>query len=144
MAEQRGGYRRPANPAPVSGPGALSRRTDGGPTQGARYMRGGSYGEGQELMGLQQAAPMAASPQAPTPMAATPRELPPVVGLTEPTQRPDEAPTFGMPFGAGPGPEVLGLQAPERRLSDIFMQIAANDKSGESNAIAQFLMDRNL
>lgn len=146
MAEQRGGYRRPANPAPVSGPGALSRRTDGGPTQGARYMRGGSYGEGQELMGLQQAAPMAAEPKPQRPAAPQPqrRNLSPLVGLTEPTQRPDEPLSAGMPFGAGPGPEVLGLQAPERRLSDIFMQIAANDKSGESNAIAQFLMDRNL
>jgi len=27
----RGGYRKPGNPAPVSGPGKLSRRTDGGP-----------------------------------------------------------------------------------------------------------------
>jgi hypothetical protein len=107
-------------------------------------MRGGSYGEGQEMMGLQQAAPMAAASQGPMPMAAMPRELPPIVGLTEPTQRPDESPDFGMPFGVGPGTESLGLQRPERKLSDIFMQIAANDKSGESNAIAQFLMDRNL
>lgn len=144
MAEQRGGYRRPAKPAPVSGPGALSRRTDGGPSQGARYMRGGPYGEGQELMGLQQAAPMAAASQAPTPMAATPRELPPIVGLTAPTQRPDEPPEVGMPFGPGPGPEILGFEKPDRKLSEVFMQIAANDKSGESNAIAQFLMDRNL
>lgn len=31
MTEGRGGYRRPTNPAPVSGPGELSQRTDGGP-----------------------------------------------------------------------------------------------------------------
>jgi len=30
----RGGYRQPNNPAPVSGPGALSQRTDGGATEG--------------------------------------------------------------------------------------------------------------
>ena len=34
MADGHGGYRRPTNPSPVSGPGALSRRTDGQqPTQ---------------------------------------------------------------------------------------------------------------
>lgn len=144
MAE-RGGYRKPGRPAPVSGPGALSQRTDGGPTQGARYMRGGPYGEGQEMMGLQQAAPMAAQPKASTPRALPPQMgMPPIVELTAPTQRPDESPEVGMPFGAGPGMEILGLEQPTRKLSDIFMQIAINDKSGDSNAIAQFLIDRNL
>jgi len=47
MAVQ-GGYREPSNPAPVSGPGALSQRTDGGPTQGAKYISGLPYGQGQE------------------------------------------------------------------------------------------------
>ncbi len=42
MAEQ-GGYRAPSSPAPVSGPGALSQRTDGGPTQGAKYVSGLPY-----------------------------------------------------------------------------------------------------
>jgi hypothetical protein len=32
--EGRGGYRQPNNPAPVSGPGALSQRTDGGAIDG--------------------------------------------------------------------------------------------------------------
>ena len=34
MANGRGGYRQPSNPAPVSGPGALSKRTDGGAVEG--------------------------------------------------------------------------------------------------------------
>ena len=52
----KGGYQRPTNPAVSSGPGALAQRTDGGPAskQAARYMSGGEYGEGQELMNLQQ------------------------------------------------------------------------------------------
>ena len=29
MADNRGGYQQPTNPAPVSGPGSLSQRTDG-------------------------------------------------------------------------------------------------------------------
>ncbi len=147
MTEQ-GGLRRPARPAPVSGPGALSRRTDGGPTQGARYMRGGKYGEGQEMMGLQQAAPMAAAPRASRPAPSPQRRAAssaPLVGLTEPTQRPDEPLTAGMPFGPGPGLESLNLpsNAP-RKLSTIFSELAKNDRTGEANAFYQYLTQRGL
>ena len=57
MMEQ-GGYRKPNNPAPVSGPGALSQRTDGGPTQPATYISGLPQGEGQATYDQQLAAPM--------------------------------------------------------------------------------------
>lgn len=107
MAEGRGGYRRPANPAPVSGPGALSQRTDG---QGARYMAGGEYGEGQEMMDLQTSAPMSQAPEA---RSAAPRgrnarqvvreEMARPTPLFAPTERPDEPITAGAPFGPGPG-----------------------------------------
>lgn len=106
MAEQQGGYRRPSNPAPVSGPGALSRRTDG---QGARYIPGGEYGEGQEMMDLQTSAPMAKSSDQPRMRQGRPgrqiveegmRPTP----LFAPTERPDEPITAGAPFGPGPGP----------------------------------------
>jgi hypothetical protein len=56
---QQGGYRKPTNPAPVSGPGSLSQRTDGGPTQPAKYISGLPYGQGQETYDNQVAAPMA-------------------------------------------------------------------------------------
>jgi len=45
MTEQ-GGYRKPNNPAPISGPGSLSQRTDGGGTQPATYVPGLPYGQG--------------------------------------------------------------------------------------------------
>ena len=141
MSEQ-GGLRRPAKPAPVSGPGALSRRTDGGPTQGARYMRGGQYGEGQEMMGLQQAAPMAARPKPARPTTPMPTAVP-ITPLGAPTQRPDEPLTTGNPFGAGPGPEVLSTPQP-KRLSEVFAQIAQNDLSNETNLIYQYLQQRGL
>ena len=56
----KGGYQAPTNPAPVSGPGALSQRTDGGPadSQAAQYVSGLPYGEGQAFMAQQQAAPL--------------------------------------------------------------------------------------
>ena len=106
MPEQQGGYRRPSSPAPVSGPGALSRRTDG---QGARYMAGGEYGEGQEMMDLQTSAPMSQAPSAPRPSRArgagqiVQEEMRPTP-LFAPTERPDEPITAGAPFGPGPGP----------------------------------------
>ena len=80
-----GGYRQPSNPAPVSLPGALSSRTDGGPidgmqpanTQPARYMPGLGYGKGGENMAIQQAEPLAGNPvpnvPAPIPLNAPDR-----------------------------------------------------------------------
>lgn len=107
----RGGYQRPANPAPVSGPGALSQRTDGGPgKQPLRTPTGLPYGEGQALTDLQRAAPLAASPGGTTP--TTPGAgLGPVsvTGFGEPTQQPATPVTAGAAAGAGPGPEALGL-----------------------------------
>lgn len=107
MANGHGGDRVPANPAPVSGPGAMSRRTDG---QGARYMAGGQYGEGQEMMDLQTSAPMSKAPAVPKPRAgrggggARQDGGAGVTPLFAPTERPDEPITAGAPFGAGPGP----------------------------------------
>ncbi|MFF6988365.1 hypothetical protein [Streptomyces sp. NPDC010273] len=106
----RGGYRQPANPAPVSGPGALSQRTDGGPAkQPVRVPSGGAYGDRQNLQQLQQAAPVGASPGGdvgspqPADVGAN------VIGFDQPTQQPDTPVTAGAPAGAGPGPEALGL-----------------------------------
>lgn len=105
MAEW-GGKRVPRNPAPVSGPGRMSRRTDGGPQQTKAEMTGMGYGENADFQEIQSGAPMAAAPTAPSarsrkgasgsPVSATP--------LFSPTQRPDEPITAGAPFGPGPGP----------------------------------------
>lgn len=96
MTEQPGGYRPPANPAPVSGPGALSQRTD---VQAPMPMTGGPYGEAQEMQQIQSGAPMMAEPDAPSAPAPT--------GLFAPPEDPNEPVTAGMPFGDGPGQEVL-------------------------------------
>lgn len=102
-----GGYRQPSSPAPVSGPGALSKRTDGGPGQPVRAPSGGAYGERQNLEQLQQAAPLAETPggdvAAPVDVTAD------LVGFGAPTQMPDEPVTAGAAMGAGPGLEALGL-----------------------------------
>ena len=110
-------------PAMFSGPGAQSRRTDGGPAskQAQRYIAGmPNYGDGQELMDLQASAPMASAPQTPAPSRSAitqaaaggaqgaPAALTP---LLAPTQRPNEPITHGAATGLGGGPEVLGLNS---------------------------------
>lgn len=106
----RGGYQKPNNPAPVSGPGKLSRRTDGGPgsKQAMQQMTGGKYGENKALMEQQQGAPLAGSPT-PNPRVSAPVQQTPVTPLFAPTQRPDEPVTAGMPFGPGPE-QIVGMQ----------------------------------
>lgn len=108
----KGGYQAPNNPAPVSGPGALSQRTDGGPadTQAAKYVSGLPYGEGQALMATQQAAPMAGSgmEQAVAAAMGMPASAP-IVPLNAPSQRPDEPVTAGANAGPGPDMSSLGL-----------------------------------
>ena len=128
MANGHGGDRVPANPAPVSGPGAMSRRTDG---QGARYMSGGQYGEGQELMDLQTSAPMSKAQGSPRVSArraalqANQGEAN-VTPLFAPTERPEEPITAGAPFGPGPGPvEVAQTSQPSTNLDVVIKYLPA-------------------
>ncbi len=100
----KGGYRKPANPAAVSGPGSLSRRTDGGPIQGAKEIPGGGkYGERKELAELQSGAAMQGNPtpSMPSPNVPAPQQL---TNLFAPTERPDEPVTAGAPIGPGRTP----------------------------------------
>lgn len=106
MAEH-GGYRKPSHPAAVSGPGALSARTDGGPTQAPQVAPGGPYGSRQDMLGIQSAAPLAGGGGAEvTPPLPAPRDL---VPFGAPTQNPDEPVTAGAPAGAGIGPQAAGI-----------------------------------
>lgn len=119
-----GGYRQPSSPAPVSGPGALSKRTDGGPGQPVRAPSGGAYGERQELEQLQQSAPLAETPGgdvgAPMPVDLTEG----VIGFDAPSQMPDEPVTAGASMGAGPGLEALGLpNQPDEDMKRLVMYL---------------------
>ena len=133
MANNHGGMRTPANPAPVSGPGRLSRRTDGGPQQTTTPMTGMGYGENAEFNDIQSSAPLAAAPsvsntrsrnKVPTSQgaAATP--------LNAPTQRPDEPVTAGAPFGPGPGP-ASAPAGPRTTLAQTLSALVPFDDSGE-------------
>lgn len=110
MAKQ-GGYQPPRNPAPVSGPGPMSRRTDG-PGQPSMPLPNPAYGEGKDFMGIQAGAKMSQS-SGPNPLAG-------ITPLTEASQRPDEPVTAGAPSGPGPGTGALGLPNPAaQRAADI-------------------------
>jgi len=103
----------------VSGPGKDAKRTDLNVSkQPVRYMSGGSYGEGQELLNLQQSADMAGKPKtAGVPTASDiQRQMmgPKVTGLFSPTERPDEVITQGSRVGAGAGFDPTGLSLPDK------------------------------
>lgn len=131
----RGGYRKPNNPAPVSGPGALSQRTDGGATegftQGQATYTGLPYGQNKEINQQQSQAPMAAA------------AMPPILSLSEPSMRPDEPMTSGINMGAGPGREAMGQMpnyAPS--LVDTIKHLTQFDSSGDAELIYRQLLDQ--
>lgn len=94
----RGGRRTPASPAPVSGPGGLSRRTDGGPAPALSSTGGRPYGERQALEAQEAAAPTGPSP-GPAIGGGGGAAPGPVRDLWRPTERPFEPAATG---GAGP------------------------------------------
>ena len=106
MANGHGGPRTPSNPAPVSAPGALSRRTDGGPQQVNAQMTGMNYGENADFMDIQSSAPMSATPSVRAPRGGAAASGPSATPLFSQTQRPDEPVTAGAPFGPGSTPSV--------------------------------------
>lgn len=92
-----GGYRRPRNPAPASGPGSLSQRTDGQPL---RAPTGMDYGERQQLMAQQRARRLPEGEGPPQPQTGQGQQggqAPPASlgDVFQPTERPGEPPTSG-------------------------------------------------
>lgn len=105
MARRRGsghgGYRTPASPAAVSGPGALSQRTDSAPPG---EFSGLPYGENKAINDQMDAAPT----QPGQPGQGGARSAPggarlPQGGVFGATGRPDEPMTAGVDAGPGPG-----------------------------------------
>ena len=131
----QGGMRTPNNPAPVSGPGSLSQRTDGGPTQAATYIPGMPQGQGQQTYDNQVAAPMAGNPFPQN----TLEDLQP---LLAPTSRKDESVTSGIDIGDGPGSIALGrLPNQESTIKEIARSLAQYDVSGDSEMLFRTLDD---
>ena len=94
--------------AGAAGPGKFSKRTDGLSFQSPEY------GAGVEQAAIKAGAPLARTPDVRGARAGDVRAAAQeaVTPLYAPTQRPEEPITSGIPMGAGPGPEVLGMNQP--------------------------------
>lgn len=137
--ENSGGYRQPSNPAPTSGPGALSQRTDGGAidgmTQPVKEYTGLPYGQNKAVNEQQSAAAM----------AGTSNPFADIVPLHVPSQRPDEPITTGINRGDGAGSEVMrGMPNYAPTLVDTIKHLAQYDSSGDSELLYRQLVDNGF
>lgn len=143
MANGHGGPRTPAHPAAVSPPGALSRRTDGHPSQIKSAAPGQDYGAATQQLQAQSVAPMAGQTPLPSPAAPQPQggagahQMPQFNGpsLSDPTQRPNEPITTGSAIGPGAGPEALTFQpvTPGQgtgQMTQLLQRLSATDTTG--------------
>lgn len=131
-----GGYRQPSHPAAVSGPGALSARTDGRPTATSlEQLSSGKYGETQDLSQIAGGAPVAAHAGNDA-LAATLQGG--GLGFGGPSAQPGTPVTDGAQYGPGQGPEALQandpLRAEAKRLSDsgvlaVMIHVADSDNA---------------
>jgi hypothetical protein len=121
----------------VSGIGKDAKRTDLNVSQQPlRYISGMPYSEGKATYEQQAAAPMQGTPSIDGNL--------PIIGLTEPTQKPNQPITAGVDFGPGPGSEVINLPNTQPTVLSVLRQIAQNDPSGETDLIFQAMLERGI
>ena len=131
-AGPQGGYRQPANPAPTSGPGALSQRTDGGATEGLSQPQqsytGFAYGQNKAVNEQQGGAPLAGDPF-----------TMPNLGSFNTT---DRSIYHGINHGDGPGTEAF-MDQPRRQpnIVDTLRSLIPFDSSGDVELILNATMD---
>ena len=135
MADNRGGYQQPTNPAPVSGPGALSKRTDGGATEGmtqpVQEYTGLPYGQNKSVNDSQGASSMAGDPF-----------RSPLLDLMAPSTRPDEPITAGINSGPGGGTELMrDMPNSVPNVMDTLKTIMQFDTSGDAELLYRILTD---
>lgn len=157
MANGHGGQRTPANPAPASGPGRLSQRTDGGPAQKLAHYEGGGYGDGKAMDAQQRGAamaqvdnnaPAAQIPSAP-PAAAPQGPAGPVQDFGAASAYPDQPVTTGVDIGAGGGSELLPGMNPQLgpqggAMAATLRRLAAQDTTGLMVKLYQEALTRGV
>lgn len=124
-----GGYRRPTRPAAVSGPGALSQRTDGraqpgqilADTPAETYGAKAALQSAQAAMSLRTATPQPVQPEA-DPQAIQQHLQGLAARIWEPTSAPNEPLTAGAALGPGPPGRILGDDplAPLRAAASVY------------------------
>ena len=109
----------------VSGPGKFAKRTD------LQYQPE-NYGDGIAYQAAKSGAPLAVAQKSPMLSQAptVPTAQSPVIGLYDPTQRPDEPITHGVDVGPGGGSNVLNMQnataGQYQTAYDLFQAMAQN------------------
>jgi len=112
----------------VSGPGPYAKRTD------LQYSPD-TYGAGVEMAAQKAGAPLAKTggvklSQAPTVSGGAGSNAPGVVGLYDPTQRPNEPITHGVDIGPGAGSEAImmkdNVQSQYENAYQLFTNLAAD------------------
>lgn len=102
---------------------------------------GQGYGQATQQAQSQAAVPAGPSPtDMVQPAGPTPGQ---VTDLTGTSQRPNEPISMGMPFGAGPGPEVFGVnnQPAPGSNADLAERVRAIASLYPNPALLQLLMD---
>lgn len=152
-----GGYRKPANPAPVSGPGALSQRTDG--RQPIMDLPDAGYGDNAEFRTQQAGAALPQTQAPPSPAVGAPappveaapappgagggEQMTPPAPLTAGTSNPFQSVTAGADAGAGPGSEALNLAPPPaQKISDVISLYSQGDITGSLGDLYQLAVQQ--
>lgn len=136
----RGGERTPNNPAPTSGPGALSQRTDGSPSQPKTYipdMRKDGV-TSKEVYASQGQADMY-SDKRPTPSF----DISEIVPLMSPSGRPNDPITNGVPIGIGEN-YIPNRPTQSGSLLNTMETLIRFDPTGDAELIAAQLRDAGI
>lgn len=136
----QGGYRKPKNPAVASGPGALSQRTDGSPSQPATYIAGLPQGQGQTTYEQQVSAPMYATPQ----VEAVGIGALDVTPITADTNFPDQNIMTGASVNSGGDSALLNLPYQQPNFMTVLAKTAQNDPTGDTELVMRMLQDRGI
>jgi hypothetical protein len=116
-----GGYRKPGSPAAVSGPGALSQRTDGRPTATSlEQLSSGKYGETQDLSQVAGGAAVSGPSMGNQALASALQGG--GLGFGQGTAQPQTPVTDGAQYGAGAGADALNANNPTRATAQQLAQ----------------------
>lgn len=137
---QQGGYRKPETPAVVSGPGALSQRTDGSPSQPATYIAGLPQGQGEATYNQQLGASMYQAPQVDSIRIGAFDTTP----LTAESKNKDEDILTGASFIKDGFSALTNLPYQQPSMMTILGKIAQQDPTGDTELVMRIFEDRGI
>jgi hypothetical protein len=126
----------PMNPlAGASGPSKFSARPDLAPSA--------EYGERKQMHEIIGGAPTATTRGSADPKIGRPSNpMSEITPIYAPSQRTDEPITTGIARGPGAGPEILGVNVPEQKLSAALAKMLPFDTTGDIAILYQEALSR--